>query len=76
MNTQTILNEFVQNYNFNSVQDLKDKLNYRDIMENVLDLAEQLSELDTPDHKEAMKLIDELNKWKLLHEFINIDYEC
>ncbi len=71
-----ILNEFVQNYNFNSIQDLKDKLNYIDVMENILDLAERLNELDTSDFKEAMGLINELNKWKLLHEFINIDYDC
>lgn len=76
MTNTEILNEFVQNYNFESIQDLKDKLNYRDIMENVFDLTKQLNELDTPDHKEAMKIIDELNKWKLLHEFIGIDYEC
>lgn len=76
MNQAKILNEFVQIYNFNSIQDLKDKLDYRDIMANVLDLAKQLNALDTADHKEAMKLIDNFNKWKLLHEFINIDYDC
>ncbi len=75
MSHSEILNEFVQNYNFNSVQDLKDKLNYRDIMENVRGIANYLSELHATDYEEAMKLIDELNKWKLLHEFINIDYD-
>lgn len=66
-----ILNKFVSDYDFETIQDLKDTLTKEDIMENIISLGEGLSECDTTDCDEAIKIIDRLSEWKILYEFIS-----
>lgn len=71
MTEYEILKEFVENYDFESLQDLTDNLIEEDIMENIIDLGNTLSECDTVEFLRVMSIIDELTKWKVLYNFIN-----
>lgn len=70
MNVDFVLNAFVEDYGFNNITDLR-QLSDVDIMENVIDLGERLSNLDTPDIDDAMAIIHRLKEYEILQEYIH-----
>ncbi len=72
---EEILNGFVNDFDFENIQDLKDNIDDVDIMENVISLGTDLDECDTNQIIKAMKLIDRLKEFQVLYNFINkVDY--
>lgn len=64
-----VLDEFVIDYDFKEKIDLK-RLDVGDIMENLVDLGNDLSELTSNEMEEVLFIIEQIKRYEILYHYI------